>query len=276
MHEAVVTYLSNDNSSNIPFYLEPRQEALTIIFVMLILACIYLAYFVKLRKLKPNQAPTGFVLVIQMYIAYIRNLVVEILGEELVCLTPYFVHLFSYIALSNVIGIIGLANPTSSLTVTLSMGIVMFVGTFVIGFKYQKLNYLKKFTYNIKIRNKSIPVMLNPNEIVGQITPLISISFRLWGNIFAGGLIGELWYFFWGYITSSKSFFLSAMNIFGAFSVIPINMYFDLLSGVIQALVFTLLTMIYWTLQKQEGHEENNHEPNKKIKIKANSALDLD
>lgn len=54
------------------------------------------------------------VLIIQMLIAYIRVLVVEILGPKLEKLTPYFLYLFSYILLSNLIGL------------------------FVIGFRYQK------------------------------------------------------------------------------------------------------------------------------------------
>ena len=54
------------------------------------------------------------VLIIQMLIAYIRALVVEILGLKLEKLTPYFLYLFSYILLSN------------------------FIGLFVIGFRYQK------------------------------------------------------------------------------------------------------------------------------------------
>ena len=58
--------------------------------------------------------PKGMVLIIQMLIAYIRVLVVEILGSKLEKLTLYFLYLFSYILLSNLIGL------------------------FVIGFRYQK------------------------------------------------------------------------------------------------------------------------------------------
>lgn len=238
-----------------PFALRP--EILTLLVVFIILLSIFLTYHFKLKKQKVNNAPTGIVLLVQMYISYVRNLVVEILGYELECLTPYFLMLFSYILLCNVIGIMGWDNPTSSLTVTLSMGFVMFVGVFVIGFKYQKLSYLKKFCFCINVKGKKIPVMINPTEIISQVTPLISISFRLWGNIFAGGLISGLWYFLTGYICSFIPF-IGAFNWLGGLTAPFLNMYFDLLCGVIQALVFTLLTMVYWTLAKGEENPNQN------------------
>lgn len=269
----MVQVVSDDNNlADIAVGLRP--QLVTIGLILIILCALYITYFVKLRKVQPNIAPKGLVLVGQLYMAYMRNLTVDILGSELECLTPYFAHLFLYIGLSNIIGIVGFENPTSSLTITLSMGLVMFVGMFVIGFKYQKLSYLKKFTYNIKVKNKHIPVMINPNEIVSQFTPLISISFRLWGNIFAGSVIGILWYYFTGYI-SNEIPVVGVFNLIGGLTVPAINMYFDLLSGVIQALVFTLLTMIYWTLQKEgEGHKQEEVVKYPSV-VRANPVLDL-
>jgi F0F1-type ATP synthase membrane subunit a len=41
-------------------------------------------------------------------------------------------------------------------------------------------------------------------------------------------------------------------NIIGVFALLPIHIYFDLVSGVIQTLVFMLLTMVYWKLEAKE------------------------
>ena len=120
-----------------PFQLRPQILSIAVVLVILLTA--FIIYHVKLKKVKPNHAPNGYVLAIQMYVSYIRGLVVDILGPEFEKITPYFLTLFSYILLSNIIGIIGLDNPTSSLTITLSMGFVMFIGCFVVGFKYQKI-----------------------------------------------------------------------------------------------------------------------------------------
>ena len=79
-------------------------------------------------KVKENETPKGMVLIIQMLIVYIRTLVVEILGPKLEKLTPYFLYLFSYMLLSN------------------------FISLFVIGFRCQKISYLKKFCVYINIK----------------------------------------------------------------------------------------------------------------------------
>ena len=238
-----------------PFQLRP--QILSIVVVLTILLIAFIVYYVKLKKVKPNKAPHGYVLAMQVYISYIRGLVVDILGPESEKITPFFLHLFSYILLSNIIGIFGLENPTTSLTVTLSMGLIMFIGCFVVGFKYQKLSWLKKFTFCINIKGKNIPVMINPSEIISQVTPLISISFRLWGNIFAGSLITGLWFYFTAYISKNIPF-IGMFNLIGGLTAAPIHMYFDLLCGVVQTLVFTLLTMVYWTLKK--GHQQPEQE----------------
>ncbi len=238
-----------------------RPQIITIFVVMLILAICAITYYVKSRKYKVNEAPKGYVLAVDMYVGYMRSLVIEILGPKFEKITPYFLFLMSYILLSNIIGIVGLENPTSSLTVTLSLGLVTWIGTFVVAFKYQKLSYLKTFTIKAKIKGKSIPVMINPLEVISAITPLISISFRLWGNIFAGSLIITLWFYFMGYVSQSVPI-LGVINMLAGLTVAPIHAYFDLLCGCIQALVFTLLTMVYWTLAKGENEAENVQENN--------------
>lgn len=229
-----------------------RPQILSIFVIFLILAIISIIYYIKVKKLKQNQAPKGIVLLVQIYVEYVKSLIIEILGPEFLKITPYFLYLMSYIFLSNMIGIIGLENPTSSLTVTLSMGIITWIGTFVIAFKYQRLSYFKIFLIGAKIKNKKIYFLINPLEIISAITPVISISFRLWGNIFAGSLITTLWFYLWYYVTKSIPI-IGLFNLLAAFTIAPIHMYFDLLCGTIQTLVFVLLTMVYWTLQKGEG-----------------------
>jgi F-type H+-transporting ATPase subunit a len=156
-------------------------QVLSIAIVLLILVIASIVYSIKLKKIPVNQAPNGYVLIVQIYVEYIRNLVVEILGPRLEKITPYFLFLFSYLLLSNMIGFIGLENPTSSLTTTLTLGLIMFIGTFVIGFRYQKLSYLTRFCLNIrnKKNNKLYGFFINPLEVMSTIAPLISISFRL-------------------------------------------------------------------------------------------------
>ena len=252
---------------NINFDLNYYPEITSIIVIFLLLLTLFIIYRIKVSKQNNKVAPRGFILLMQLFIAYIHNLVIDILGPEFEKTTPYFFFLFSYLICCNLIGITGLATPTGSLIITVSMGLVMWIGMFVIGFKYQRLSYLRKFCICIEIKGKKIPIMINPLEVVGQITPIISISFRLWGNIFAGGLILSLWYCFTGYIFN-KIPYLGIFNILGGITSIPLHLYFDLLCGIIQALVFTLLTMVYWTLQKDEENAKIGTNKNLQIRRK--------
>lgn len=227
-------------------------QVLAIAITVIIIGAVFITYYVKLKKIPVNQAPTGFCLAIQVYIQFLRNMVIESLGKKAEKITPYFIYLFSYLIVSNLIGIIGFENPTSSLTVTLSLGLVTFFGTFVVGFRYQRLSYLNKFFYTIKTKkNKKIPIMFNPMSIPETIAPLISISFRLWGNMIAGGIIITLWYYMMGIIQKNVPV-LGVFNIIGGITAPPLNAYFDLLCGLIQALVFVLLTNVYWSLAQGE------------------------
>ena len=234
-----------------PWSLQP--QIISIVVVTLILTFFSLIYFFSLKKQKIDEVPHGFVLLIQIYVSFIRNLVIDILGVKGEKLTSFFLYLFSYICLSNLIGIIGLTNPTSSLTTTVSLGLMMWFGVFFIGFKYQKISYLKNFCYCLKIKNIKIPLTINPLEIVSCISPLISLSLRLWGNVFAGGLIVSLWFYLTNRIFE-KVPIIGIINILGGLTVAPLHAYFDLLCGVIQTLVFVLLTMVYWTLAKGENN----------------------
>lgn len=238
-----------------PFSIEP--QLLTISFVFVVLSICFLVYHLRLKKIKVNEAPTGYVLIIQIYVEYVRNLVVEILGKRFEKITPYFIFLLSYLGLSNMTGIIGLENPTSSLTVTLTLGLVMFIGTFAVGFRFQKLSYLTRYTFNIKSKKtgKHYGVFPNPLEFSAMISPLISISFRLWGNMFAGSIVIGLWFFATGMLFNTIPY-VGVLNILGGLTAPPLHAYFDFLSGAIQALVFTLLTMIYWTVAKDHGNYE--------------------
>jgi F-type H+-transporting ATPase subunit a len=227
-----------------PFELVP--QIVTIPFVLLVLTIFMVVYYVKLKKIKVNEAPYGYVLLVQIYVEYVRNLVVEILGKRFEKITPYFIFLLTYLGLSNITGIIGLENPTASLTVTLTLGLVMFIGIFAIGFRYQKLSYLTRYTFNIKSKKtgKHYGIFINPLELVGMVSPLISISFRLWGNMFAGSMVIGLWFYVTGMLFSNIPY-VGVLNLLGGLTAPPLHAYFDFLSGTIQALVFTMLTMIY-------------------------------
>jgi F-type H+-transporting ATPase subunit a len=83
-------------------------------------------------------------------------------------------------------------------------------------------------------------------EVVSILFRPVSLSFRLYGNIFAGENMLES----------------MAMLVPGLGWLIPIPFYFlEVLVGLVQALVFMLLTAVFTLLicQHEEGHAESHH-----------------
>ncbi|SYV94960.1 F-ATPase subunit 6, partial [Mycoplasma putrefaciens] len=123
---------------------------------------------------------SGFLVLISTFVINVENIVTSILGKKYKFFTPYAMYLLAYIFIGSVVSLLGLESQTTSFTVTFSMGMVTFVMIYYFGFKYQKLSFLKRY--------------LNPIELISQFTPLLSISFRLFGNILGGSIILGLLY----------------------------------------------------------------------------------
>ncbi|MDE5553237.1 MAG: F0F1 ATP synthase subunit A [Malacoplasma sp.] len=255
---------------------ELQPEIFSIFLVFIIITFFVIFYNVKIRKLDSKESPSGLTLLIFNLINYFKLLVSDMLGQKFVKWTPYFLTLFVYIWGSNLIGILGFENPTSTTTVTFSLGIITVVGTFVLGVRFQRSKYFLKYFFKFTHLNKKtgekklIPYFFNPLGVLDNVTPLLSISLRLWGNIFAGALILSLFYSIsmalagFNPLVNSGSPFMLIMGFISA----PLHGFFDLLAGTIQAFVFTMLTLSYW------GAETNSDANNEGFESNLNNDLD--
>ncbi|MFV0438083.1 MAG: F0F1 ATP synthase subunit A [Desulfopila sp.] len=139
-----------------------------------------------------------------------------------------------YIAVANLIGLIpGFMSPTSNLNTTLGMTLIVWVTHHIIGFKAHGFKYYKHF---IGPMPALIPLML-PIELISNFARIISLSIRLFGNIMAKEtLLGIL-------------FMLAGLF----FAPLPI-MVLGILVSLVQAMVFVLLTVIYFSLAQEHAH----------------------
>jgi len=133
---------------------------------------------------------------------------------------PVLGSLFIIILISNYSGFIpGFKAPTSAWSYTLGLGLTVFVLTYIIGYRHHRLGYLKHYV-------KPMAIMI-PLIIMEEIVRPLSLSLRLYGNIYGGE-------------TTVKS--VSEISAL----ILPIPfMCLELLFGFLQALVFTLLTATY-------------------------------
>lgn len=220
-------------------YLQIMPQLVTIFITTVFIVVISYIYYYKVKRMKADEEPRGIVLVVELVIKSVEKIVVDVLGTKYKNLTIYLLYVMGYILIGNWLSIIGFESQSSMYTVTLSMAMVTFVGIYFVGIKFQKLLFFKKF-------------IINPLELITQFAPLISLSFRLFGNILGGSIILTMLYSVTGVIWGEIPI-IGQMNLLIGVMGPFLHIYFDLFAGSIQALIFGTLTLVYWKLQMDEG-----------------------
>jgi F-type H+-transporting ATPase subunit a len=151
--------------------------------------------------------------------------------------------LFTFIFLCNTIQFFPwFEEPTKDLNTTLALGLISFLyvhGTSIYtkGFRHYMKHYFEPF------------VFMFPLHVVGAISSIISISFRLFGNIFGGFIISTLY----NRVLSGSALAQTLGLISG--TNFCIFLFFGILEGIIQAFVFTMLTLTYLSMEIAQEHD---------------------
>jgi F-type H+-transporting ATPase subunit a len=172
--------------------------------------------------------------VIEVVIQSLENFMVEITGPEGKIFFPYIATIFFYILISNLIGLVpGFLSPTANVNTTLSLALCTFVLTHAIGIKYHGAKYIKHFLGPMLIL---APLML-VIEVIGHLARVMSLTMRLFGNIFGKEkLLGIL-------------FGLAGLYL----APLPV-LFLGILVSFIQAVVFMLLSIMYFAGAMEEAH----------------------
>ncbi|MEE3928107.1 F0F1 ATP synthase subunit A [Mycoplasmopsis ciconiae] len=212
-----------------------QPQLLSLIVTVLVIIIFTLIVFFKLKKLKASEAPKGIVLISESFVSFFDNTFDDVMLNKLSKSRLYIFTLGVFLLIGNLVAIFGLEPIATSYSVPLTLGLATFIGIYVVGLIYNKLRFFIKF-------------LKNPIDIIGQFTPLISISFRIYGNIIGGSTIVALIYFLAGYLWTLIPGLNNHEWFFFAPFVTPfLHLYFDLFGAVIQAYVFAMLTAAYWT-----------------------------
>lgn len=144
--------------------------------------------------------------------------------------------LFTLIVFCNAISVIpGLEEPTQSINTTLAFGLISFF--YVQAYQIKQngfIGYLKDYT--------SPFFLMLPLNIIGKVASIISISFRLFGNIFGGSIIARIYF---GAIQGSLLW--ESVGLFSGINLL-MTLFFGLFEGLLQAFVFAALTLTYLSL----------------------------
>jgi F-type H+-transporting ATPase subunit a len=131
--------------------------------------------------------------------------------------------------------------PNSDLNMTLAMALLTFSLVQIVGIRMHGVAG--------RIKHMANPPFILPIEIVSELGRIISLSARLFGNVFAGEVLLAVMY------ALANAVKIAIVPLF----VPVIFIFLELLFGTIQALVFALLTAIYITLAAAGGDEEDEH-----------------
>ena len=197
-------------------------------------AILLLIIFAVLATRKIEMVPTKGQNFFEIIISGMEEFMVDITGEEGRWFFPLIATIFIYIATCNLMGLVpGFYPPTASINTTVSCAIPVFLFTHFIGLKYHGIKYIKHFLGPVWWL---IPIIL-PIEIIGHMARILSLSFRLFGNITGHELVLAILFMLAGAFFAPLP--IMAMGIFVAF---------------VQAFVFFLLSVMYFAGAMEEAH----------------------
>ena len=212
----------------------------TISLLVVTIALILLAYFLT-RKI--SKRPSAVQVLLEKVITMLYNMVEDTMGKHNLKFAPYIGTLFVSSIIGSLIGTTQLfRSTTADLSVTMAWALVTTGMVWYNNIKHQGLlNWLKGFTEPIFV--------MTPMNVVSEIASPLSLAFRHFGNVAGGGVLTTLIYAALALLSNviigwipgvigEIPFFQAGIPAF-------LSLYFDFFSGFVQALVFSLLTMVY-------------------------------
>jgi F-type H+-transporting ATPase subunit a len=187
-----------------------------------------LLLFAVLAARKRGFIPRRFQIIAEIIVSQLYQLAEDALDrEQAEKYGPMICSLFLFMLLSNWLGIIPhLEEPTKDLNTPLALGLMGFVVAHYAGIKSKGFKAYSKEYFQPMF-------FMMPLNVIGELAKIVSISFRLFGNIMGGSIIIL--------VVSHLTYSL----------VLPplLNAFFGLFVGTIQAFVFTMLTVVYISVQ---------------------------
>ena len=242
-----------------------------IVFIIIVIMSIAI-------RLKLASIPRGIQNLFEMFFEGAESLADQVTGSRTITekALPVVLTVFIVILLNNWIGILPLGglgliettehgkffipfirSGTADINGTLALSLLSGIGSNIFGImsiglwktlnKYVKLQELGSIVTKIKkdpvvIITAPIMFVVGLLEIIGEIAKVASLSFRLFGNVFAGEVL------------------LAAMaSIFAYILPLPFLL-FEVFVGVMQAFIFSILTLVYYTISSQDHSHDESHE----------------
>jgi len=212
---------------------DPAAPITNYVAMEILVVGMLLLLFLLIRSRLSVDKPGGLQHLAEMVNGFITNQSREIIGEHSEKVTPFLTALFLFVLLGNLIGLVPTFEaPTGAIQITLGCAIVAFFYYNIQGVKEQgPVGYLKHFAGPVWW----LAWLLFPIEIISHLARVMSLSIRLYANMFAGDAVTGA---FFSLVPVIVPVIFLGLHLFVAF---------------LQAYIFVLLTTIY--LQGAVAHE---------------------
>lgn len=212
----------------------------TVLVSLFVIVLLMIFAFFASRNLSVRN-PSKFQIFVEWLVNSLSGFITSICPSEKKLLVPVLGTTFLYILFSNYLGNIpGFIAPTKDILITATLAVMAFILIQVMGFLRKGIKYLMHFVGEpLWLAPINIPI-----HIVGEFARPISLACRLYGNIYGEEMVVTVLMFLAISVIKMPWFPLQLpMQVFG------------LLTGFIQAFVFTLLVGIY--ISMAVSHEED-------------------
>ena len=217
-----------------PIYISESQVNSWGVMISILGLCLYLTHGLTAKAELKRQ------LVAEWMVEKCESLVRNNMGGYFKEWAPFIAAIMGLSAFSSLICLLGLFSPTGDVNITFGWAILVFFMIMYYKFRGGAWNYTKGLF-------KPIPVFA-PMNVIGEFATPVSMAFRHYGNILSGAVISAL---IGSALTGlSKSLlgflpgFLGDIPLLRVGLPAVLSIYFDVFSGVMQAFIFAMLTML--------------------------------
>jgi len=225
----------------------------TVLLGMILAALIAIVLLWMAKDL--HKQPSHKQVVAEIIVEFVYNLTRNTMGAHNIAFAPYIGTIFIFILLGNLLGLLGFRPVTTDVNTTFALSLLTF---FLIeynsirsmGLKGKFLHMCQPFPWYVGA------VTMFPLKIIEALSRPVSLGFRLFGNILGGFIVMELIFVSLAGLSHMLSLSFPA---FVAVIPLPANFFFDMFEPVVQAYIFTMLTMVFISMEIIRHGAEEHH-----------------
>lgn len=233
-----------------PLEINGIETSFTNASLFMLLAALGVVALMVLATLRQAIVPGRIQSLAEMLYEFVANMVRQTAGKEGMKFFPFVFSLFSFILISNLIGLVPYTySVTSQIVVTFAFAALVLTLVVVYGVYRNGFGFLKLFVpHGVPL---PVLVVLVPIEIISFLSRPISLSVRLFANILAGHITLAVFGGFVVLLLASNGWsFLAPVPLLAIVALYAL----ELLVACLQAFVFSVLTCVYLNDAIHPGH----------------------